>query len=89
MATIAAERVSNFDELVALAEHGPVRVMDGDREVLIVLSIDMYERLRRGRRQVYATDELPAYMLEALDQTIVELEQEIAATSPSRVAAHL
>lgn len=79
MNTIAAERIQPLDELLALAQDEPVRIVLGADECLVVLSPEDYQRLRRGRRQVSVTTEAPKWLLEALDQTIEQLRREAEA----------
>jgi prevent-host-death family protein len=73
--TVTATDLSNRSGDVLLdSEKGPVGVLRHGKPRYVILTIDMYEKLRRAgdTRRVYRTSEIPPDMLDAMLKAMKE-----------------
>jgi len=61
-----SEFMRNFSAISERALVEPVTITENGRDRLVVLSMEEYQRLKRGERHVYRTEQLPAELVKEI-----------------------
>jgi prevent-host-death family protein len=64
----AQELQRNIGEAQDMALQEPVAITHHGRERLVLMSIDEYKRLQQRRRKAYAVEELPEWIIDAVEK---------------------
>jgi hypothetical protein len=70
----SAEFLENFEKLTNQALAEPVTIVCNGQDRLVLLSIEEYERLKRGDRRIYAIEDMTPDQLAALEKAEVPAE---------------
>ena len=72
----AGELAKHFGRFKELAQREPIGITSHGRDSLVLLSAEEYRRLKRLDREVYAVEELPAALVDAIARAEMDPEHD-------------